>query len=98
MPEWYLVCLTLGALCAIGVLWTPLLFVALPLLGLSVGLPLLIIAENVCRTRFPSAPRGGLPLRTSQLLTAFLHILQPLARLWGRLCCEIGRASCRERV
>src|SRR3989441_1767429 len=95
MPEWYLVCLTLGALCAIGVLWTPLLFVALPLLGLALGLPLLIIAENVCRARFPSAPRGGLPLRTSQLLTTFLHILQPLARLVGRLCC--GRSRWRGR-
>src|SRR5256886_2826760 len=55
--------------------------------------PLLIIAENVCRARFPSAPRGGLPLRTSQLLTTFLHILQPLARLVGRLCCGRSRRS-----
>ncbi len=85
MPEWYLVIIALLALSALGTLWTPLLFV-LPVAVCAVALPLLQAVASAARASFASAPRSGaaemLRLRG---LTAFLHLIQPLARLRGRL-------------
>jgi glycosyltransferase involved in cell wall biosynthesis len=85
MPEWYLVCVALTLLSALGLLWTPLLILALPLLILTVGAALVQTGRAAARASFTSAPRShvaGLKFRT---LTAFLYLLQPLARLCGRL-------------
>jgi GT2 family glycosyltransferase len=84
MPEWYLVIVTLAALSALGLLWTPLLL-ALPLLAGATGVLLVQAGLSAARASFTSAPQsfmGRLKLRS---LTTFLHILQPLARLRGRL-------------
>src|ERR1700746_2669021 len=85
MPEWYLVIIVLLALSALGTLWTPLLFVV-PVAACAVALPLVQAVASAARASFASAPRSGaaemLRLRG---LTAFLHLLQPLARLRGRL-------------
>ncbi len=82
MPEWYLVNFALAALVAIGLLWKPLLMV-LPLLVLAAGLPLIEVVARVSRNHF----RERRPFRLLKLRTmiGFLHILQPLARLCGRL-------------
>ena len=85
MPEWYLAILLLALLSALGVAWPPLL-VALPLLGARGG-----------RARRPGRrERGARALhgragrtRSTTLklygLTALLYLLQPMARLRGRL-------------
>ena len=81
MPEWYLGILGLAALAALGLLWPP-LAVALPLLGLAVAIP---VAQAVLSTRgaaFSGAPQER---RNARALTALLHVLQPMARLRGRL-------------
>jgi len=83
MPEWYLICLGLGALAGIGYLWRPLL-AALPLPALALGLPLIAVGSSVSRVRFGSDPPTGLARLRLRVLTAFLHLLQPLARLGGR--------------
>jgi hypothetical protein len=84
MPEWYLVIAALVGLSALGALWPPLLL-ALPLLACATGAPLAQAALSAARAAFPSAP----PSRSARLklrgLTALLHLLQPLARLRGRL-------------
>jgi glycosyltransferase involved in cell wall biosynthesis len=83
MPEWYLVIALLAALAALGLLWSPLL-VALPLAAAAAGL---LVAQAVGGAR--RARRTGMARRRhrarSFLLTTFLHMLQPLARLSGRL-------------
>src|SRR3989442_8316963 len=85
MPEWYLVIVALLALSALGTLWTPLLF-ALPVAACAVALPLLQAGVSAARASFVDAPRSGaLGMLRLRGLTAFLHLLQPLARLRGRL-------------
>jgi O-antigen biosynthesis protein len=84
MPEWYFLIVALAALSALGSAWKPLSF-ALPLFVLAVSLPIVQGAVNARRAAFTSAPRSHLALLKLRVLTAFLHLLQPLARLSGRL-------------
>jgi O-antigen biosynthesis protein len=78
LPDWYLFVAALASLSALGVLWTPLLFL-LPILGLAVGASLAHAWLSSAQARSEEA--GG----RLRALTALLDLLQPLARLWGRL-------------
>jgi len=83
MPEWYMVIALLAALSTLGALWSPLL-AALPL---AIAASALLVAQAVGgarRASQTSTRRRDRRLR-SMLLTTFLHLLQPSARLWGRL-------------
>lgn len=84
MPEWYLVILPLAALSALAAVWKPLLIVT-PLLVLAVGTPLLLAALAAERASFSSVSYSRSDKLKLRGLTAFLHLLQPLARLYGRL-------------
>jgi GT2 family glycosyltransferase len=89
MPEWYLAIFGLGTLSALGLLWAPLLL-GVPLLILAVCLSLAQAGLNAARATFrESTRRSTLSSRLYRLklrgLTAFLHLLQPLARLWSRM-------------
>ncbi len=84
MPEWYLVIVGLALLSAIGTLWTPLL-AAVPLLVLAAALCLAQAGLSSARACFPEAGRWRPGLVRRHALTAVLHLLQPLARLTGRL-------------
>jgi O-antigen biosynthesis protein len=80
MPEFYLAIALLALLSAAGALWEPLLL-ALPLLALAIGAVLGDAALGAARARF-SPQRGIARLR---FLTGLLYLLQPLARLYGRI-------------
>jgi hypothetical protein len=80
MPEWYLITLALALLGILGIVWRPLLFV-LPILAVSVAIPIVNVCTSAARCRFQK-PGPHFPLR---VLTALLHMLQPAARLFGRL-------------
>lgn len=80
MPEWYLANLALAVLSVLGIYWRPLLL-ALPLLAVSAGIPIVNAWASAARSRFQS-PGSHFWLK---LLTAYLHMLQPAARLYGRL-------------
>jgi GT2 family glycosyltransferase len=80
MPEWYLTIAMLAALSAAGALWRPLLL-ALPLLAAAMIAVLVDAALGAARARFTPQP-GMWRLR---LVTGSLYLLQPLARLSGRL-------------
>jgi GT2 family glycosyltransferase len=84
MPEWYLVILGLVALSAFGVLGSP-VPITLPLLGLAVGPPVAQGILSAAHASFPTEPRSRREQLKLQSLTALLHIVQPLARLRGRL-------------
>jgi glycosyltransferase involved in cell wall biosynthesis len=86
-PEWLLLTAALVCLSAVSTLWAPLV-IGLPLAvlaGLAV-LPVVLQASvSAARASFPSTPRSRLPLVGRRVLTGLLHLLQPLARLRGRL-------------
>jgi GT2 family glycosyltransferase len=84
MPEWYLVVIALAVLSALGFSWTP-LFLALPCLALAVSAPLVQAALSAAQMSFTSPLPSRLTLLKRRTLTACLHLLQPLARLCGRL-------------
>ncbi len=84
MPEWYLVIATLAALSVLGLLWRPLLL-AVPLLVLAAGAPILQACLSASRASLTSAPPSRVQRLWLQALTALLHLLQPLARLRGRV-------------
>jgi O-antigen biosynthesis protein len=86
MPEWYLLVVGLGGLGLLGAAWTPLL-AALPLMVIAIGVSITQVVRAAARASFaapgvPPARRRRMMLRG---LTAVLHLLQPVVRLWGRL-------------
>jgi len=84
MPEWFLLTVAAGILSVLGLLWKPLL-IALPLFGLIAGLPILQAMQGARHASFSSHAYSQTELVKRLGLTALLHSLQPLARLWGRL-------------
>lgn len=81
MPEWYLLLLLLLVLGVVGLMWPPLLWFAAAFGG-GLALTLLQALENGFAT-------PGLSAR-QKLLVALLHVIQPLARLTGRVQYGIG--------
>jgi O-antigen biosynthesis protein len=83
-PEWYLLTVLLATLCTLGILWRPLLLF-LPLLALVAAARLTQVGLIAFRASFTGSKRS----RDSQpklfCVTAFLHLIHPLARLYGRL-------------
>ncbi len=88
MPEWYLVILALAWLAVLGIHWKPFLL-ALPLLFLAVATPLAQAILSGARASFSLSATSRASRFCLCGLTAFLHLLQPLARLWGRLRYEL---------
>jgi GT2 family glycosyltransferase len=84
-PEWSLVILALTASACLGLLWKPLLLTIIPLV-FAIGLSLYQAIEMASHASFLNR-KGSTRARPSILLglTSFLHLLQPLARLRGRM-------------
>jgi hypothetical protein len=80
MPEWHLANLVLALLSVLGIHWRPLLL-AVPLLAVSVGIPIVHAWVAAARSRF-QGPDTHFALK---VLMAYLHMFQPAARLYGRL-------------
>lgn len=84
MPEWYLVLATLATFSLLGFLWTPLLL-ALPLLVLASSALVTQAVIGARKARFAMMPQRSLTHRKLRLLTTILYLLQPLARMVGRM-------------
>jgi GT2 family glycosyltransferase len=84
MPESNLALGFLAVLSILGIFWMPLLW-ALPVLLILVGTVIFLAFQNAFHGRFaiPTTFSGRI---RSTLVTAGLHLIQPLARLTGRLC------------
>jgi GT2 family glycosyltransferase len=95
MPEWYGVILALAGFSLLGLSWPPLAW-CFALLAAAVVAPLAQALRSAAEARWASssASRGARAGRF--LLTAFLHLVQPLARLSGRL--RHGLTPWRRRV
>jgi GT2 family glycosyltransferase len=83
MPEWYLVIALLLMLATLGVVWWPLL-ASLPLALLAMAATTWQAARHTSAASLSRRSRGRGRVRFFAL-TAFLHIFQPVARLWGRI-------------
>jgi glycosyltransferase involved in cell wall biosynthesis len=95
VPEWYLVILALVGVSALGILWTPLLL-ALPVLALAVGALFFEAGLGTARATFTNKSLSRATEWRLRSVTWFLHLLQPLARLTGRL--RYGLAPWRRRA
>jgi len=84
LPEWFLVASGLGLLTGLGAIWPRLLWAG-PILLLVVATSLGHACLSAVDAVFPYQRVRGMKLMALRLLTAFLHLLQPLARLVGRL-------------
>jgi len=94
MPEWYLLIAILAGLSTVSLVWNQLRLL-LPLL-VGVVLPSLALASlSAARASFNEAPLRSSARLKRRLLTAALYLLQPLARLRGRL--EYGLTPWRRR-
>jgi GT2 family glycosyltransferase len=84
MPEWYLIGALVVLLSALSLAWTPMLLAA-PLTAVVLGAPIAQATMSAMKAEFQTKPLSlwtGLKLRA---LTTGLHLLQPMARLVGRL-------------
>ena len=93
MPESYLVIAVLALLSAGAIVWTPLLMVS-PLLALAVGARLAEAAISAARTPIMWRHKG-VARRGRWLVTSFLYLSQPLARLYGRVRHGLTPWRCR---
>jgi O-antigen biosynthesis protein len=84
MPEFHLLNLLLASLTVTGLWWRPLLWF-LPLLLASVSAPLIHIVPTLAHTRFGSGAARGFKRWKLLAVTGLLHVIQPVARLHGRI-------------
>jgi len=85
MPEWYLMIASLVTIAAFSAVWRP-FQLAVPLLAVAIVPPLAQAWLSAMRASFPEMRAAPWPTRVRRrLLTALLHLAQPLARLRGRL-------------
>ncbi|MCE5333526.1 MAG: glycosyltransferase [Desulfobacteraceae bacterium] len=82
MPEWYVIIAALGIFSLLGLEWTPLLF-ATPLFLAALALP--VVHAVSCAMRLPFLNLSRSERIKMRALTAALHLMQPLARLTGRI-------------
>lgn len=86
-PEWLLLTAVLVVVAIVGAVWAPAVL-GLTLAGLAAIAVLLVVLQasvSAAGASFPDAPRSRNALLGRRLLTAVLHVLQPIARLSGRL-------------
>lgn len=81
MPEWYLIISLLAVLSVLGIFWTPLLAAA-PFCVLALAIVLTQAGLSAARGQAASSARKQ--KFRYWALTAWLHFIQPIARLYGR--------------
>lgn len=84
MPEWYVIVAGLLGISLLGLEWSPLLL-ALPLFVAALFVPALNAAMNAARVTFSEDRHASKEVMKLRALTAGLHLMQPLARLLGRI-------------
>ena len=95
MPEWWLLIIGLAGLTTLAFAWKPFI-VALPFLAVALGLVLVQNALSVRRAAIAGGLGSDRHCLKLKAVTLLLHLLQPLARLYGRLRC--GLIAWRRRV
>ena len=94
MPEWYLILFVLGLFAALGHHYGRFQIAGLVFL-LAVTIPVLQAWRSSRGATVSTPPRSQINCAGFRVCTAFLYLLQPFARLWGRL--RYGIAPWRKR-
>ena len=97
IPEWHLVIAVLFALTLVGLTWTPLLWGAGSLFTVAMLLPITQAIRGALAARFQRHRRGRLQSCRMRVRTGLLHLLQPIARLRGRLATGMSLLQVRGR-
>lgn len=84
MPEWYVVVAVLFGISLLGLEWAPLL-AAVPLFVIALVLPILHAVMNSTKVTFAGSHDSRRQRFKLHALTAAMHLMQPLARLSGRI-------------
>ena len=84
MPEWYFIVGLLGILSVLGLAWSPLLW-SIPLLLAATAAPIVQAVASAVKAEFPTSWPAKRQRVALHGLTSLLHLMQPLARLIGRL-------------
>ena len=84
MPDWYLAILALALLTALGALWAPLLLASVVLAALAI-ITLFQAALAAARAIVPKHARSPIERSKIRAMVAVLHLVQPAARLLGRI-------------
>lgn len=84
MPEWHLIVALLSLLTLLGLSWKP-LFLAAPLMLAAFGMPLVHAIASSLHARFADHPKKRWAQLRSRSVIAWLHLVQPIARLIGRV-------------
>ncbi|MCD6015157.1 MAG: glycosyl transferase family 2 [Solirubrobacterales bacterium] len=84
MPEWYLAIVGLALLTALGAFWAPLLLISAAL-ALAVGSTLTQAGLAASRVVLPATERFSIEPMRIRTTVATLYLLQPAARLLGRI-------------
>jgi GT2 family glycosyltransferase len=84
MPEWYALLVFLAALSLLSWSW-PLLRPAIPLLALTAAAVVLQAVRSAAHARLRREGRARAQRVRLRAVIAWLHLMQPAARLWGRL-------------
>lgn len=95
LPEWYMLVGALLGLSSLGLIWSPMLWL-LPFALLAFGI--VVVQAIVCTLRVSFENQNNLPIKERiqmNVLTWYLYLIQPLARLAGRL--EFGLTLWRRR-
>ena len=95
LPEWYILVASLFGIATLGFVWNPLLWV-FPIAGLVLAVALVQAIRSALLVNFKKPGYNkNLSRRKLRFLTMTLFLLQPLARLSGRL--EYGLTLWRKR-
>ncbi len=84
MPEWYLFVIFTGLLSSLGAFWTPMLLL-IPVFLLSISLIFIQASNSAAKSLKVKKFKNQKQYLKFWALTTFLHIIQPLARLYGRI-------------
>ena len=84
MPEWYFVVAGLALLSLVGLAWPPLLLIA-PVFVLALLAPIAQAGVAATRAKFPTPPRHFREAAQRWTVTFAMHLMQPVARLIGRI-------------
>jgi glycosyltransferase involved in cell wall biosynthesis len=83
-PEWTFNIIALALLSALGLVWSPLLL-ALPVLVLAVAVRIVQAVLGASKASFTTTDQSSITRIRLFSVTALLHLIQPTARLYGRL-------------
>ena len=84
MPEWYLVIAGLAVILVLSIGWGPVVILG-TVLSSVVALPAALATLNAGRARLDGAPKTRWEVFRLRATIFSLHLLQPVARLYGRL-------------